>query len=321
MSILEKFGRFDSVLEPGIHFVNPLIYQLKTVNWTRLEECEDKTKAVKPTGDNILGSHITKVYRTREIPVMRQFHVFPPFHAMTLDRLDIYINGMITFQIKEPLKTVYRIGGPYRAMENQVDCIVRDFGSRKNAEEVFQSRDEITRTVLKEFESYGEEWGIHVSDFRIQEINYSDTIRKANEEVIIKRREIDAKILVNAAEREMKLLQADTDNLVQLRNVETQNLILVNQQLNEKKLQGIQNEILLARNQTEVLKIKEYLCNIPNSTLEIATGYINQGKQIDAWKALAESENAKVLMPLNQDLSSIMSSAVQTSAVLQSIQQ
>ena len=95
--VVERLGRFHSVLSPGLNIIVPFIDKPKVVYTRRIE-----------TGVN--GRQIVRMTSTSAIDLREQVYDFPSQQVITRDNVTTEINALLYFQIVDPKKAVYEIG-------------------------------------------------------------------------------------------------------------------------------------------------------------------------------------------------------------------
>jgi len=198
--IKERFGKFYSILKPGIHMIIPLIETIKYVNWKHTLE------------NRSTGRNYQETLKICKIPVNEQTYDFPECSVITNDVLRVKVNGILFYKIIDPFKAVYQIDDLLQAMEQLVLTSLRDTISKMDLVKAIKSEQEIQKLVIQNLKKLKDEWGTEISRIDIQSILPSNKIMDSNETVVIKRREAEAQILKVQAERDCKLLNMKTEN-------------------------------------------------------------------------------------------------------------
>ena len=94
--VVERLGRFHSVLAPGLNFIIPFIDKPKTIYTRRVES-------------SIGGRTVVKTTATSVIDLREQVYDFPSQQVITRDNVTTEINALLYFQITDPKKAVYEI--------------------------------------------------------------------------------------------------------------------------------------------------------------------------------------------------------------------
>ncbi|MDE6448839.1 MAG: SPFH/Band 7/PHB domain protein, partial [Muribaculaceae bacterium] len=102
--VVERLGRFHSVLSPGLNFIIPFIDRPKMIYTRRIET-------------NVAGRTVVRMNATRVIDLREQVYDFPSQQVITRDNVTTEINSLIYFQITDPKKAVYEIDNLPNAIE------------------------------------------------------------------------------------------------------------------------------------------------------------------------------------------------------------
>ena len=144
--IVERLGKYQGTLTPGLSFIVPFI---------------DAARYTLTTKDIVL-----------EIPKQE---------VITSDNAVIGANAVAYIAIMEPRKTVYGVENYEFAIQNLVQTTLRSIIGEMALDETLSSRDEIkTKLSLSLSDQIGE-WGINLKTVEIQDISPSVTMQEAME--------------------------------------------------------------------------------------------------------------------------------------------
>ena len=102
--VIERLGRFHSVLPPGLNIIWPFIDKPKMIYTRRV--------------DNLGGRRaIASIVSTSCIDLREQVYDFPSQQVITKDNVTTEINALLYFQIVDPKKSVYEIDNLPNAIE------------------------------------------------------------------------------------------------------------------------------------------------------------------------------------------------------------
>lgn len=93
--VVERLGRFHSVLSPGLNFIIPFIDRPKTIYTRRIETAPNGRPIVRMTSTNV-------------IDLREQVYDFPSQQVITRDNVTTEINALLYFQITDPKKPSMR---------------------------------------------------------------------------------------------------------------------------------------------------------------------------------------------------------------------
>lgn len=143
--IVERLGRYQRTLKPGLNFVVPLL-------------------------DTVL------VETTRE-----QLLDIEPQSAITRDNVTIKVNAVLYWKILDVQKAYYSIENLEEALQSLVLTTLRSEIGQMDLRETVSSRNKINQALLKELDHATEPWGVKVIRVEVQEIKLSETMEKSLE--------------------------------------------------------------------------------------------------------------------------------------------
>jgi regulator of protease activity HflC (stomatin/prohibitin superfamily) len=142
--VVERFGRLQAVLGPGINFIIPF-----------LDAVRHKVSILE-----------------RQLPNATQ-------DAITKDNVLVQIDTSVFYRILEPEKTVYRIRDVDGAIATTVAGIVRAEIGKMDLDEVQSNRAQLIAQIQKSVESAVDDWGIEVTRAEILDVNLDQATRDA----------------------------------------------------------------------------------------------------------------------------------------------
>lgn len=135
--VIERLGRFHSVLKPGLNIIFPFI---------------DRPKMIYRREEVGAGEHkYAKMTTTSSIDLREQVYDFPSQQVITRDNVTTEINALLYFQIVDPKKSVYQIDNLPNAIEKLTQTSLRNVIGELELDETLTSRDTINtklQTIL-----------------------------------------------------------------------------------------------------------------------------------------------------------------------------
>lgn len=168
--ILERFGRFVKVLEPGLCFKVPII-------------------------DFISYHHSLK---EQVLPVDSQT-------AITKDNVKVRIDGVLYFKITDPVKASYEVSYPIRAISLLAQTSMRSEIGRIDLDRTFLERESLNAHIKASLNEASIKWGIECMRYEIKDIKPPEEIRRSMELQAESERIKRSKILNSEGEREAKI--------------------------------------------------------------------------------------------------------------------
>ncbi len=194
--IIERLGKFEKVLESGIHFIIPIVEAPRGVYW----------KQVTRTPDGRSYAYISEKER---IDLRECVYDFPKQNVITRDNVSITINALIYFQIVNPKSAVYEIQNLPEAIEKLTQTTLRNIIGELDLDETLVSRDTINaklRTILDEASN---KWGVKVNRVELQDVIPPVDIQTAMEKQMKAERDRRAAILEAEGLKRAAILQAE----------------------------------------------------------------------------------------------------------------
>ncbi|RME85124.1 MAG: SPFH/Band 7/PHB domain protein [Planctomycetota bacterium] len=193
--IIERFGKFQRVLDSGLHFIIPFMDQPRKINWKRALSDYDGTYYIPEQIERI---------DLREI-----VYDFPRQNVITKDNVSIEINGLVYFQITDPKKAAYEINNLPEAIEKLTQTTLRSLIGDMELDECLSEREKINTHLCQIIDEATDKWGVKVNRVELQDINPPEDIRTAMEKQMRAERDRRAKILEAEGDKKSAILQAE----------------------------------------------------------------------------------------------------------------
>jgi regulator of protease activity HflC (stomatin/prohibitin superfamily) len=172
--VVERFGRYQRTLNPGLTIVVPFIDRVGTL-----------------------------------IDMREQVVTFKPAGVITGDNVGIQIDSVLYFTVTDAKSVSYEVANPLQAIEQLTVTTLRNVIGGLTLEEALTSRDEINsqlRTVLDEATG---RWGIRVNRVEVKAIDPPASIQEAMEKQMRAERERRATILTAEGSKQSQILNAE----------------------------------------------------------------------------------------------------------------
>lgn len=284
--VVERLGRFHSVLPPGINFVIPFI--------DRPKEIYKRTIKV-----NNSGRQITNMSSTDKIDLREQVYDFPSQQVITRDNVTTEINALLYFQVVDPKKAVYEIDNLPNAIEKLTQTSLRNVIGELELDETLTSRDTINSKLQVILDEATNKWGVKVNRVELQDITPPESVRVAMEKQMQAERNRRAEILNAEGEKQSLILRSEGEKTSMINAAEATK----------------RAEILRAEGaaQAIILNAKAEADAILNVAQAIATGktdpatYMLAMKYIETLKEMASGKDNKTVY-IPYEASSLLSS-------------
>jgi regulator of protease activity HflC (stomatin/prohibitin superfamily) len=173
---VERLGRYNRTLQPGLNFVIP---------------------------------YIDRVYPA--IDLREQVVSFRPQPVITEDNLVVEIDTVLYFQVTDPRAAAYEIASYLRAVEQLTVTTLRNVVGSMDLESALTSRDTINSQLRGVLDEATGKWGIRVNRVEIKAIDPPKTIKDAMEKQMRAERDKRAAILAAEGQRQSQILTAEGD--------------------------------------------------------------------------------------------------------------
>lgn len=205
--VIERLGRFHSVLSPGLNFIIPFIDKPKTIYTRRVEQ-------------GIGGRHVVRTVATTVIDLREQVYDFPSQQVITRDNVTTEINALLYFQITDPKKAVYEIDNLPNAIEKLTQTSLRNVIGELELDETLTSRDTINTKLQAILDDATNKWGVKVNRVELQDITPPESVRVAMERQMQAERNRRAEILNAEGEKQSLILRSEGEKASQINKAE-----------------------------------------------------------------------------------------------------
>ena len=205
--VIERLGRFHSVLSPGLNFIIPFIDKPKTIYTRRVEQ-------------GIGGRHVVRTVATTVIDLREQVYDSPSQQVITRDNVTTEINALLYFQITDPKKAVYEIDNLPNAIEKLTQTSLRNVIGELELDETLTSRDTINTKLQAILDDATNKWGVKVNRVELQDITPPESVRVAMEKQMQAERNRRAEILNAEGEKQSLILRSEGEKASQINKAE-----------------------------------------------------------------------------------------------------
>lgn len=284
--VIERLGRFYSVLNPGLNFIIPFIDKPKTIYTRRVE-------------NGLNGRHVVRTSATTVIDLREQVYDFPSQQVITRDNVTTEINALLYFQITDPKKAVYEIDNLPNAIEKLTQTSLRNVIGELELDETLTSRDTINSRLQNILDDATNKWGVKVNRVELQDITPPQSVRVAMEKQMQAERNRRAEILNAEGEKQSLILRSEGEKASKINQAEAR------KQSEILRAEGEAKAIILnAQAEADaILRVAEAVRsgNTDPATYMLAMKYIEALREMTSGK-----DNKTVFMPY--EASSVLSS-------------
>jgi regulator of protease activity HflC (stomatin/prohibitin superfamily) len=168
--VIERWGRFHEVLEPGLRFVVPFV-------------------------DRVAYRH-----DLREIPLD-----VPSQICITKDNTQLQVDGILYFQVTDPRLASYGSSNYVVAITQLAQTTLRSVIGRMELDRTFEERDHINATVVEALDQAAANWGVKVLRYEIKDLTPPKEILHAMQAQITAEREKRAVIAASEGRKQEQI--------------------------------------------------------------------------------------------------------------------
>lgn len=195
--IIERLGKFDRIIGPGLHIVVPFVEQPRQVVWSFIRT-ESNGKR-----------YFTVTQIVDRIDLRESVYDFPKQNVITKDNVTMEINALLYYQITDPKAAVYEINNMPEAIEKYTQTRLRDIIGSMDLDETLVSRNTINARLTEILDEATDKWGVKVNRVELQEVNPPADIRVAMEKQMRAERERREMILRSEGKKQSAILEAE----------------------------------------------------------------------------------------------------------------
>jgi len=185
--VVERMGKFNKILEPGVNVLIPLL---------------DKVKYVQSL---------------KEIAID-----IPSQSAITIDNVTLNIDGVLYLRVRDPYKASYGVEDPEFAITQLAQTTMRSEIGKITLDTLFRERDNLNAAIVIAINQASEAWGIQCMRYEIRDIRMPSRVQEAMQMQVEAERKKRAAILesegiktaeINVAEgrKQSKILESEAE--------------------------------------------------------------------------------------------------------------
>ena len=185
--VVERLGRYNRTLDPGLALVIPFIDRVKPL-----------------------------------LDLREQVVSFDPQPVITEDNLVVHIDTVIYFQVTDAKAATYEIADYIAAIEQLTTTTLRNVIGGMTLEQTLTSRDDINGQLRGVLDDATGKWGIRVNRVELKSIEPPHTIREAMEKQMRAERDRRAAILTAEGVKQSQVLTAEGEKQAAILRAEGQ---------------------------------------------------------------------------------------------------
>jgi regulator of protease activity HflC (stomatin/prohibitin superfamily) len=171
---IERFGRYQSSLKPGLHVINPFIDRV--------------------------GRRINVQETVLEVPAQ---------NVITKDNASVVVDGIVFYQVLDAGKAAYEVQNLSNAIINITMTNIRTAIGTLDLDETLSHRDQINDRLLHVLDSATEPWGTKVTRVELKDVRPPEDVQLAMAKQLTADRERRAQILHAEGVKQADILEAE----------------------------------------------------------------------------------------------------------------
>ena len=198
----ERWGKFHRVLQPGLHFVIPIMERVRPFQWRYTETF------MQPDGSSACTVHDERLYR---IDLRETIMDFALLSVFTRDNVQIHLHPTLIYRLIEPIRCYYETTDLVHCVDRLVQTTLRALIGDMGLDDTLASRDEINRLLLFKIRDICRNWGMEIIKVEILEIQPTRTVTDAMLKQLSSERLRRAAIITSDGFREQTKTRSEGD--------------------------------------------------------------------------------------------------------------
>ena len=192
--VIERFGKFDRALEPGLRFIIPFI-------------------------DRVAARH-----DLREVPLD-----VPSQVCITRDNTQLQVDGILYYQVTDPKLATYGSSNYLMAITQLAQTTLRSEIGKLELDKTFEERDMINHAVVSALDQAAQNWGVKVLRYEIKDLTPPKEILHAMQAQITAEREKRALIAASEGRKQEQINIAQGQREASIARSEGEKISQINQ--------------------------------------------------------------------------------------------
>ncbi|OCA99824.1 SPFH domain-containing protein [Clostridium beijerinckii] len=272
--VVERFGQFQRVLEPGLHFIVPFIDFVR-----------------------------------RRVSTKQQILDVEPQSVITKDNVKILVDNVIFYKVLNARDAVYNIESYQSGIVYSATTNMRNILGNMTLDEILSGRDSINQDLLSIIDEVTDAYGIKILSVEIKNIVPPAEIQEAMEKQMRAERDKRAMILQAEGLRQSQIEKAEGEKQAKILSAEAEKQANIRRAEGLKESQLLEAEGKAKAIEQIAIAESEAIRKVNKAIIESGTNEtVIALKQVEALKEMANSPSNKLILP-NETLSSLGSIA------------
>ena len=272
--VVERFGQFYKVLEPGWHLIIPFVD-----------------------------------YVRKKVSTKQQILDVPPQSVITKDNVKISVDNVIFYKLLNARDAVYNIEDFRSGIVYSSTTNMRNIIGNMTLDEVLSGRDKINQDLLSIIDEVTDAYGIKILSVEIKNIVPPAEIQQAMEKQMKAERDKRAMILTAEGQRQSQVEKAEGEKQAKILEAEAQKEAQIRRAEGLRESQLLEAEGKAKAIEAIAIAEAEAIKKVNTAIIESGTDErVIALKQVEALKEMATNPANKLILP-NETLSSLGSIA------------
>lgn len=272
--VVERFGKFDKVLEPGWHFIIPFIDFVR-----------------------------------RKVSTKQQILDVQPQSVITKDNVKILVDNVIFYKLLNARDAVYNIEDYQSGIIYSATTNMRNILGNMTLDEILSGRDSINQDLLSIIDEVTDAYGIKILSVEIKNIVPPNEIQQAMEKQMRAERDKRAMILQAEGLRQSQIEKAEGEKQSKILTAEAEKQANIRRAEGLKESQLLEAEGKAKAIEQIAIAEAEAIRKVNKAIIESGTNEtVIALKQVEALTEMAKNPANKLILP-NETLSSLGSIA------------
>lgn len=275
--IIERLGKFSSIVSSGLHMRMPFIDRQKNV----IDDCgwsiNGEPVACKKVGDFTIIELSDQRLDTKP----RDYH--------TADNVSVRIDAVIFWRIVNPEKAVYAVDRLIDSLIDQALNSMRSCIGASKLDDLLTNRENLNTDITEKVAAVANRWGIAIQRVEIQELKTDDATAEAMRLEMAAEREKRAAIIAAEAKSKAVLAEAEAEKQAIIIKAEAEKaaaIMIAEGDFRAKELSAEADAIYI-----------EKICNAGKIDPEKIVSILLAGKYVEGFNAISKNPADKVFLP------------------------
>lgn len=271
--IIERFGRYDKTMGPGLHIIIPFVERPRVVTWSEIYQGPDRRFYRK-----------TRTFYT--IDLRETVNDFPKQNVITKDNVNMEISALLYYQITDPKSAIYEVSNVPEAIEKLTQTTLRNVIGSMDLDETLSSRDAVNEKLRVILDEATDKWGIKVNRVELQEVNPPADIRHAMEKQMRAERDRRAIIIESDGKKQAAILQAQGE--------QESSILIAQGKAQSQRIEAegeAQAKIAIAEAEAQAIEVIKKASGGAD-----ALSYLATLKYVEALPKMVEGDNSKLVV-------------------------